>query len=572
MLWTVAFAVTLLSSAAPLARAEVQTYNLTVKSEIRSPDCLERRTLTVNGLFPGPTIRIRSGDTVLAHVTNGMPSECPILPGETFLYNFTVPDQVGTFWYHAHLGMERAAGAWGLFIVDPPLGQSEPFAYDQELDITLADWYHMDEIYYGYYFLAVNGANPPANSFLLNGRGQFNCTPAIERTGGYGDLDPYKACNVSSADCGPTVLKVQPNTTYRARILSGAAQSYMLFSIENHTLTIVQADGGYTEPRNVSVLEIASGQSYSVLFTTNQAPNAYYVSVRSKWETPGYCMQATGTGQCPHLTGTLLYSSSANAVAQNAPPPSSLQSQGISFGDPSVNASIAFQKNITMNKDYVTPLTWPPTRNITILTSLGADPDSHPVFALNGIEGREPVTPLLIAEYYNVSDGIDNTAHDTYRPGDETSLLVETAQGLPVYRINGNESGMSCYGTELASGAPTESCSVLIVFQNSMVTTQQSNMAINDTYLALLPVAVPHAWHLQGHDFWVVGQGRGVYDATESPKTFNLVNPIYRNTVALYPRAWAAIMFNADNPGAWFVHCHLDAHMWADSLFAAMRF
>lgn len=67
----------------------------------------------------------------------------------------------------------------------------------------------MDEIYYGYYYLAVNGANLPANSFLLNGRGQFNCTPAIDSTGGYGDLDPYKACNVSSADCGPTVLKVQ---------------------------------------------------------------------------------------------------------------------------------------------------------------------------------------------------------------------------------------------------------------------------------------------------------------------------------------------------------------------------
>jgi iron transport multicopper oxidase len=30
-------------------------------------------------------------------------TQCPIAPGNSFLYDFSVPDQAGTFWYHSHL-------------------------------------------------------------------------------------------------------------------------------------------------------------------------------------------------------------------------------------------------------------------------------------------------------------------------------------------------------------------------------------------------------------------------------------------------------------------------------------
>jgi iron transport multicopper oxidase len=30
-------------------------------------------------------------------------SQCPIAPGNAFLYDFKVPGQAGTFWYHSHL-------------------------------------------------------------------------------------------------------------------------------------------------------------------------------------------------------------------------------------------------------------------------------------------------------------------------------------------------------------------------------------------------------------------------------------------------------------------------------------
>jgi hypothetical protein len=29
-------------------------------------------------------------------------NQCPISPGHSFLYKFSIPDQAGTYWYHSH--------------------------------------------------------------------------------------------------------------------------------------------------------------------------------------------------------------------------------------------------------------------------------------------------------------------------------------------------------------------------------------------------------------------------------------------------------------------------------------
>ncbi|XVE96703.1 hypothetical protein REPUB_Repub02eG0245700 [Reevesia pubescens] len=48
-----------------------------------------------------------------------------------------------------------------------------------------------------------------------------------------------------------------------------------------------------------------------------------------------------------------------------------------------------------------------------------------------------------------------------------------------------------------------------------------------------------------------------------TPAKFNLVDPPERNTVGVPTGGWTAIRFRADNPGVWFMHCHLELHtMW----------
>ncbi|KAI3514122.1 hypothetical protein L1887_12441 [Cichorium endivia] len=42
---------------------------------------------------------------------------------------------------------------------------------------------------------------------------------------------------------------------------------------------------------------------------------------------------------------------------------------------------------------------------------------------------------------------------------------------------------------------------------------------------------------------------------------FNLVDPLERNTVGVPSGGWVAIRFRADNPGVWFMHCHIEIHL-----------
>ncbi|CAG8857519.1 42863_t:CDS:2, partial [Gigaspora margarita] len=71
----------------------------------------------------------------------GGQTQCAIPPGVSFIYNYTVGDQVGTYWWHSHYLAQYVDGIRGPLIIndpdDPYLGQ-----YDYEYVLTLEDWYH----------------------------------------------------------------------------------------------------------------------------------------------------------------------------------------------------------------------------------------------------------------------------------------------------------------------------------------------------------------------------------------------------------------------------------------------
>lgn len=73
-------------------------------------------------------------------------------------------------------------------------------------------------------------------------------------------------------------------------------------------------------------------------------------------------------------------------------------------------------------------------------------------------------------------------------------------------------------------------------------------------------VAENHPMHLHGYSFYVVGQGFGNFDNDTSPKTYNLIDPPEVNTVGVPRGGWVAIRFKSDNPGVWFMHCHVEWH------------
>ncbi|MDX2170243.1 MAG: multicopper oxidase domain-containing protein, partial [Deltaproteobacteria bacterium] len=123
---------------------------------------LDGRRLAVwayNGQVPGPTLRVRLGETVRVTFTNRLPqpttihwhgvrvpnrmdgvpgvTQPPIAPGESFVYEFTPPD-AGTFWFHPHLRASEQVerGLFGVLIVE----DAEPPPYSRDLVWVLDDW------------------------------------------------------------------------------------------------------------------------------------------------------------------------------------------------------------------------------------------------------------------------------------------------------------------------------------------------------------------------------------------------------------------------------------------------
>lgn len=112
-----------------------------------------------NGSLPGPEIRFRQGDRLRVLLSNALPdattihwhgvrvpnamdgvpnlTQAPVEPGETFAYEFDLPD-AGTYWYHPHQrSFEQVGrGLYGALIVEEP----EPITTDRELVWILDDW------------------------------------------------------------------------------------------------------------------------------------------------------------------------------------------------------------------------------------------------------------------------------------------------------------------------------------------------------------------------------------------------------------------------------------------------
>ena len=82
-------------------------------------------------------------------------------------------------------------------------------------------------------------------------------------------------------------------------------------------------------------------------------------------------------------------------------------------------------------------------------------------------------------------------------------------------------------------------------------TTQVVMFHLNNT------VPVAHPFHFHGHNMYLLSQGEGPWNGsvTSSP------NPPRRDVFILPPSGHLVISYNATNPGAWPMHCHIAWHI-----------
>ena len=114
---------------------------------------------TFNSIAPAPVLRAKQGQRLRIKLINkldkattihwhgiridnamdGVPylTQPPVEPGESFVYDFTVPD-AGTFWYHPHINSveQLSKGMVGLLIVE----ETQRPAFDADIPLILKKW------------------------------------------------------------------------------------------------------------------------------------------------------------------------------------------------------------------------------------------------------------------------------------------------------------------------------------------------------------------------------------------------------------------------------------------------
>ncbi len=226
-------------------------------------------TYSYNGMpVLGPTLRLRTGDSVVINVANELhevttthwhgadvPAEddggphSPIQPGTTWVADFDVIQPAATLWYHPHAHGYTAEhvfrGAAGLIIIEDanPAATALPADYGvDDIPVIIQDRDFTDD---GQLDFAID----PGNNGKLYGTLTVN-----------GAINPY--------------VEV-PEGLVRLRLLNGSQARIYHLSVEGASMTKVASDGGYLpSPVLLDRTVLAPGDREEIIVDVGESPVA----------------------------------------------------------------------------------------------------------------------------------------------------------------------------------------------------------------------------------------------------------------------------------------------------------
>ncbi|KAL6853690.1 hypothetical protein ACP4OV_019719 [Aristida adscensionis] len=522
-----------------VAEGAIREYQFDVQMTNVTRLCSSKAIVTVNGQFPGPTVFAEEGDLVVVRVVNHAPynmsihwhgirqirsgwadgpayiTQCPIQSGQSYVYKFTISGQRGTLWWHAHISWLRAT-VYGPIVILPKPGDGYPFpAPEKEVPLMFGEWWTADTEAVVSQALQTGGGPNNSDAFTINGLPGplYNCSAK----------DTFK-------------LKVLPGKTYMLRIINAALNDELFFSIAGHQLTVVDVDAVYVKPFTVDTIAITPGQTTNVLLTTKPSyPGAtYYMLARP------YSTAAPGTFDNTTVAGILEYEHPGSPAAFSKYLPAFKPSL------PQINDT-NFVSNYTAKLRSLGTAKYPVDvpreveRRFFFTIGLG----THPC-AVNGT-CQGPNGSRFAASVNNVSFVLPTTALlQSHFTGRSEGVYASDFPEAPPKAFN--YTGTPPNNTNVANGTKL----VVLPYGTTVELVMQGTSILG---------AESHPLHLHGFNFFVVGQGFGNFDPAKDPAGYNLVDPVERNTVGVPAAGWVAIRFRADNPGVWFMHCHLEVHV-----------
>ncbi|CAN6559276.1 unnamed protein product [Malus baccata var. baccata] len=547
---------------ASFSAAEDHFHEFVVEAKPVRRLCRTHTTITVNGQFPGPTLEVRNGDSIAVKVTNrakynitihwysfiivydssefsaankalvqpisdkqrghGLKqqrnpwadgpeyvTQCPIQPGATYTYRFTITDQEGTLWWHAHSRWLRAT-VYGALIIYPRLGSPYPFPMPKrEVPLLLGEWFDRNPLDVQRLAAFTGGAPNVSDAYTINGQP--------------GDL--YRCSKQETIR-----IPVESGESLLLRVVNSALNQELFFTVANHQLTVVSADAAYTKPFTTRVIMLGPGQTTDVLVTANQPPARYYVAARA--------YQTAQNAPFDNTTTTAILEYKNAACSKNGKPLAPLLPRLPAYNDTATSTAFTAQlkspsqvkvpTQIDENLYFIVGLG---LNNCTVPNSPRCQGPNNTRFAasMNNVSFVFPRSTSLMQAAYSGVPGVFTTDFPPVPPvqfnytGNVPRGLWSPRRGTKLYKLK--------YGAN-----------VQIVLQDTSIVTTED-----------------HPMHLHGYHFYVIGSGFGNYNPRTDPAKFNLIDPPQRNTIGTPPGGWVAIRFKADNPGNMLISCLADA-------------
>ncbi|KAK5123397.1 hypothetical protein LTR85_002829 [Meristemomyces frigidus] len=530
------------------ASPQRREYTWTVRDEVHNPDGIYRPMMLVNHQYPGPLVEVNEGDTIVVHVDNqavnatsihwhglyqnGTPhmdgtvgiTQCAIAPGGKFTYEFTVSGQSGTYWWHAHQGVQSSDGMHGPLIVhgrDERKLQQIEYATDRV--VLVSDHYHdlSSALLWQYLAPDMENAEPVPEGGLINGRSIRSC-----------DEYPDRQCDNTTSNVGLAAFDLAPNQSHRLRIINVGAFAEFQFQIDEHELAVTEVDGTDVMPVNYHRLNINPAQRYSVVINTAVA-NADAFWLRARMITK--CFTDPPKTLDPEVRAIVRYSTSSVSTEE-------------------LPNSIDWEEKLELECSDMNTTELAPVQAI----AAPAEADAFFYFRSNFEIGA-----------YRLSRGFFDSS--SWRPDARSPSLLRSVDGLSEANASFTSAAVSDAGSASA-------------FINDAAFEKSRELVLQTTGSQTIDILVSnfddgnHPLHLHGYKYFVLAQGHG-YPPMKSAvdgmtrdniqplyDSLDLTNPLRRDTASVEAFGWILLRLVADNPGAWAFHCHISWHTEAGLL------
>ena len=222
----------------------------------------------------------------------GQITQCHIQPGTSYSYIYLAKPS-GTFWYHSHSGAQRTDGLFGAMIVKERSDRMKKIKtmlskegvkdfedHPTKHTLSLLDWQQESALDLfsqlndglGFYPGVPIGQVPPSNRssqyFLTFGVEMAAIGPTpyfsglINGKGRHSSI-PYSQTRLS-------VFSVVRGRSYRFRLIGAQGLYAYKFSIDGHKLTVVNTDGYWIKPiKDVDYIILHTGERYDFILEAN---------------------------------------------------------------------------------------------------------------------------------------------------------------------------------------------------------------------------------------------------------------------------------------------------------------